>query len=231
MHQSEQVNGNHHTMPIDQLGRSGETVVGIDVGGERKGFHAVALLNGHFVDKKATPDPAVIANWCIRHKAKVVAVDAPCRWSLKDSSRLAERELNVAGGKIHCFATPTYKIARANKKGFYDWIFNGEKLYEYLESHRYFRFNGERIKGQICIETFPHAVVCVMAGKVALAKPKARVRREALRSRGYDDSNLPNIDFVDAALCAVAANEFRKDKYQLYGDRNEGFIVVPDLGV
>jgi len=209
----------------------GETVVGIDVGGERKGFHAVALLDGHFVDKKAAPDPAVIVNWCVRHKAKVVAVDAPCRWSLKDSSRLSERELKIAGEKIHCFATPTYKDARANKKGFYDWVFNGEKLYECLESHQYLRFNGQRTEKQICIETFPHAVVCAMAGQVVLAKPKARVRREALWNRGYDDSSLPNIDFVDAALCAIAADEFRKDNYQLYGDRDEGFVVVPDPSV
>ena len=44
---------------------------------------------------------------------------------------------------------------------------------------------------------------------------------------GYDHGNLPNIDFVDAALCAVAADEFRKGDYQPHGDRAEGFIVVP----
>lgn len=91
------------------MSQPGETTVGIDVGGEWEGFHALALLDGHFVDKKANPDPTVIVNWCIRHKATVVAVDAPCRWSLKGSSRLAERELKIAGERIHCFATPTYK--------------------------------------------------------------------------------------------------------------------------
>ena len=209
------------------MSQHSKTVVGIDVGGERKGFHAVALLDGHFVSKKAALDPDVIVNWCIHHKAKVIAVDAPCRWSLKDSSRLAEREMKIAGRGIHCFATPTYKDARANKKGFYDWVFNGEKLYERLESHRYLRFNGERTEGQMCIETFPHAVVCAMVGQVVSAKPKARVRREALQNRGLDISGLPNIDFVDSALCAIAADEFRKGSYQLYGDRDEGFIVVP----
>ncbi len=36
------------------------TVIGIDVGGERKGFHAVALQNGTFVATLAHSDPAVI---------------------------------------------------------------------------------------------------------------------------------------------------------------------------
>jgi len=212
-------------------GQPGAMVVGIDVGGKRKGFHAVALLDGCFVDKKADSDPEVIVNWCIGHGAKVVAVDAPCRWSLSGKSRLAERALEIAGEKIHCFATPTYEDALANKKRFYDWVFNGEKLYRRLESHQYLRFNDEQTKGQTCIETFPHAVVCAMAGRVVAAKPKASVRRKALRNKGYDDSSLPNIDFVDAALCAVAADEFRKCRYRSYGNRDEGYIVVPVPGI
>ena len=34
---------------------------------------------------------------------------------------------------------------------------------------------------------------CALAGKVVAAKPKATVRRKALRDRGYDVSGLPNI--------------------------------------
>ena len=36
------------------------TVIGIDVGGERKGFHAVALQNGTFVATLAHSDPAAV---------------------------------------------------------------------------------------------------------------------------------------------------------------------------
>jgi len=203
------------------------TVIGIDVGGERKGFHAVALQGGIFVDKKTSSKPADISAWCLDHKTRVVAVDAPCRWSQSGSSRLAERELRIAGKQIHCFATPTYTDARANIKGFYDWMFNGEKLYECLESRQYLRFNGDRTEEPMCIETFPHAIVCALAGVVVPARPKGKVRRAALRERGFDVSKLLNIDFVDAALCAVTAEAFRNNRYQLYGDRAEGFIVVP----
>ena len=92
-------------------------------------------------------------------------------------------------------------------------------------------FDGQWSEGQMCIETFPHAVMCAMAGRVVSAKPKATVRREALRKRGYKVSSLPNVDFVDAALCAVAAYEFLNRNYQQYGNSGEGFIVVPASSV
>jgi predicted RNase H-like nuclease len=101
-----------------------------------------------------------------------------------------------------------------------------EILYEELAAH-YTLFDGTGIVGPICIETFPHAIVCAMAERVVSSKRKAEVRRAALQSRGYDTCNLPNIDFIDAALCAVTAEEFRKGCYQCYGDCAEGYIVVP----
>ncbi len=151
-----------------------------------------------------------------------MAVDAPCGWSQSGSSRLAERELSALG--IYCFATPTRELARLRE--FYKWVFNGERLYRILVAH-YTLFNGQQTKGRVCIETFPQAVVCAMAGRVVSARSRATVRRQVLRERGYNVTGLPNIDFVDAALCAVAANEFRKGSYKLYGAQAEGFIVVP----
>ena len=199
-----------------------QTVVGIDVGGQRRGFHAVALSDGNFVDQTTDTDSAVIVDWCLEHKAIVVAVDAPCRWSQAGSSREAERILGKQG--IYCFATPTRE--RALHRDIYKWVFNGEKLYECL-TVQYPLFDGQWTKEQMCIETFPHAIVCALAGQVVSARPKSKVRRTALTNSGYDDSGLPNIDFIDAALCAVAAAEFLKHNYQSYGNSEEGFIIVP----
>lgn len=200
-------------------------VVGVDVGGHKKGFHAVALMGNHFV-KEHFSDPANLVTWCLDYKATVIAVDAPCGWSKTGLSRLAECELVLSGKKIHCFATPTRERAENHAKGFYDWVFNGEKLYQQLQKH-YPLYNGVYCEGPVCIETFPHAVVCALAGHVVSAKPKARNRRKALQDRGYDVSNLPNIDYVDAALCAITAHAFHMGSYKKFGDREEGYIIVP----
>ena len=200
------------------------TVVGIDVGGERRGFHAVVLQNGTFVATLAHSDPAVIASWCRELKAVVVAVDAPCGWSAGGASRLAERSLAIGGNKISCFATPTR--ARANRSNFYQWVFNGARLYQQLAQH-YTLFDGARRGSLTCVETFPHAVVCALAGWVVAARPKRETRRNALRQHGYDVGSLTNVDFVDAGLCAITAAVFVRGRVKLFGNKVEGFIVVP----
>ena len=203
------------------------TVAGIDVGGERKGFHAVALRDGFFVATRKSTDPSTIVDWCLEHTASIVAVDAPCTWSQAGLSRRAERELNMNGQVIQCFKTPMRERAdRQGLNGFYGWVFNGEKLYQQLAFH-YRLFDGMRRDDLVVLETFPHAVVCALAKKVVTAKKKVAIRRKALCDRGYDISMLPNIDYVDAALCALTAEAFLKDRWQCFGNKQEGFIVVP----
>jgi predicted nuclease with RNAse H fold len=205
------------------MGKPIQIVVGIDVGGAKKGFHAVALRGDVFVDKTSSINPAVIFDWCIEHKAIVVAVDAPCGWSRDGwSSREAERILGKQG--IYCFATPTRE--RALHRDFYKWVFNGQNLYECL-TDQYPLFDGQWTKKQTCIETFPQAIACALVGQMVSARHKSKVRRDVLRNRGYDNIQLPNIDFVDAALCAIAADKFHKANFQKFGNREEGFIVVP----
>jgi predicted nuclease with RNAse H fold len=208
------------------LSQPDQTVVGIDVGGKVKGFHAVALRDNAFVDKTSNINPAIIVDWCLAQGSAIVAVDAPCGWSQSGPLRSAKQELELQGSKIYCFATPTRKRAENNEKGFYDWVFNGERLYCLLVKH-YPLFKGERKDGSACFETFPQAVTCFMEGRIIPAKHKLTTRRQALKQKGYDISTLSNIDFVDAALCAVAADEFRKNNYRCFGNAQEGFIVVP----
>ena len=199
-----------------------QTVIGIDVGGDRKGFHAVSLRGGQIVGKKADRDPIAIVKWCLENEARVVAVDAPCRWSADRKSRAAERAINGQG--LHCYYTPTRELATG--RNFYQWVFNGERLYRALEQH-YPQFSGQWGESHVCMETFPHAIVCALEGRVVPAQPKNATRRRVLRNRGYDDACLTCIDFVDAALCAVAADAFRKGHLRAYGDGREGYIVAP----
>jgi predicted nuclease with RNAse H fold len=199
-------------------------VVGIDIGGPKKGFHAVALRGRQF-ETYSSKDSTEIVNWCLNQKAGIVSVDAPCGWSESSSSRPAEQELERE--KIHCFKTPTLDRARSHKKGFYEWVFNGQTLYEQLRASHYQLYDGGLRSEPLCFETFPHAIVCALRGKVIPAKQKNSTRRKVLRDRGYDDSVLRNIDFVDAALCAVTGENFRMRCTMNFGTRDEGIIVVP----
>lgn len=202
-------------------------VIGIDVGGSKKGYHAVVLHEGQF-DGQQFLSPQAVADWCRDQDARIIGIDAPCAWATTAGSRLAERSLSLGGKRIPCFITPTR--AAAMESAFYEWMFNGERLYQRLDAD-YRRFDGARRDGKIMFETFPHAVVCTLTGRMVPARDKLATRRGLLQALGYDDTPLTNIDFVDAALCAVTAARFLRGLTQSFGDIDEGFIVVPDAGV
>lgn len=200
-------------------------VAGVDVGGARKGFHAVAL-HGFEVSCFASRSAEEVAQWCRDRGAVAVGVDAPCGWSATGSSRRCERELRTAGVKLNCFATPTRERAVAHTRGFYDWVFCAEPLYAVLAG-AYPIYTGGSPSLPCSFETFPHAVVCALAGCHVPARDKNRVRRQAVREEILDDRALRNLDFVDAALCAIAARFLVAGDFTAFGDAEEGLIVVP----
>src|SRR5882724_9437903 len=104
-------------------------VVGIDVGGPTKGFHAVALRDGGYLAKFAALDTQTIARWCQEIGALVIGIDAPCRWSLTGRARPAERDLAAEG--IYTFATPNREAAE--DRAFYRWMLNGAALFRVIE--------------------------------------------------------------------------------------------------
>lgn len=207
------------------MSQAGQIVVGVDVGGKRKGFHAVALRGNCCIDKIATSSASSVVEWCQQKQAVAVGVDAPCQWSLTGRARTAERALMNKG--IWCFATPTLEMAKSHPKDHYGWMLAGAKLFSLLKTH-YRQFDGLPVDSiQVCFETFPQAVACALAGDIVSAKRKSSVRRKLLSNIGVDASTLPNIDFVDAALCAVSAQSLLAGNFNYYGDTLEGFIVVP----
>ncbi len=58
------------------------------------------------------------------------------------------------------------------------------------------------------METFPHAVAMRLRGHRPVGVSKAVFRRAVLREYQIDESLLSNIDFVDAALCALVARSY-----------------------
>ena len=212
-------------MRVKSVSGKSLVVAGIDVGGVRKGFHCVALCDRTILGTTTSTRPQTICDWCFEVGAQVVAVDAPCRWSLAGRSRFAERDIRARTG-ISTFSTPDITVGKTHP--FYEWVRNGQTLYRLLEkSHSL--FNGEVGTGPQCMETFPQAVACALAQRILPAKSKCADRRDVLVKRGLETSMLKNIDFVDAALCAVAALYLQRNEFDCYGDDKEGFIVVPTV--
>jgi predicted nuclease with RNAse H fold len=199
---------------------------GIDVGGLRKGFHAVALRDGEYFGKFHSPDAVGTASWIQGVGARAVGVDAPCHWRTGGEMRPAERELARLG--IRCFATPGREAAEAHP--FYGWMRNGLLLYERLAGD-YPLLDSAAAAAEaaekVCFETFPQAIACVLAGRLLSARNKRSDRRRLLEAAGVGTGALGSLDWIDAALCAVAACRYLSGDYRAFGNPAEGFIVLP----
>lgn len=204
-------------------------VAGIDVGGERRGFHLVASKGAAVQSTWETHDAAEAVAWCLKQGASLVGVDAPSGWSHgidgEFASRVAERAINREGFRI--FFTPTKEIGAERK--FSQWMLNGERLYGELVKH-YPLYRGESpAPARCCFETYPYIAACGLANKRMSAKNKNHDRREVIRSAGIDPATLRNQDYVDAAICALVAYSVHIDYCTAYGDAREGFILTPPL--
>jgi len=207
------------------------TVIGIDVGGSRKGFHAVALTDGVYAAQLGTSEVRELAHWCRSViSAQLIAIDAPCRWSSDGRARPCERELNAAG--IRCFASPSRTAALSHPSNYYGWMRQGEALYRELEASHPLLSGlpapGLPASGAACFETFPHAIAWHLRGGNADARQKRLQRRALLEQAGIDTAALTSIDLIDAALCALAAHHLARGLLcRAYGEPASGLILVP----
>lgn len=201
------------------------SVVGIDVGGAHKGFHAVALRDGAWAGQKRSRDPGELAAWCRQIGAVQIAIDAPCQWSDDGRMRPCEREL--LGQGIRCFASPRRDQALQHPSDFYGWMLRGEALYQALApSHPLCKALPP--SGPCCFETFPHAITWHLRGGDADASRKRPQRRELLQQAGLALSSLTSIDWIDAALCALTAQRIASGgPCRAYGEPDSGLILVP----
>jgi predicted RNase H-like nuclease len=198
--------------------------IGIDVGGPNRGFHAVALHNGLYLDRHATTSPIELVDWCRSLNATIIAVDAPCLWAAQGKSRPAEKQIYAMG--IHSYYTPTEAIAK--DRDFYGWVRNGMTLYQELT--RTWPLYTERTKNEPCVfETFPHAVTCALLGRITSAKTKRADRSHILAEAGIDLGPGTGMDTIDAAICALTAHRFSQGSTTAFGDTLSGWIVIPAM--
>lgn len=205
----------------------GITVVGIDVGGKRKGFHAVAITGGDYSSNKATKNVKKLSHWCRETvRAQVIAVDAPCGWSNDGHSRPAEWALMQKG--IWCFSTPTRAKTVGHRTNHFGWMLRGEELFRALNDD-YPIFRNLPVAGRNCyFETFPHAITWHLRGGNADASKKRTQRRALLAQAEIDLTELTNIDLVDAALCALTAYHAATGRECIsFGEPNTDLIIVP----
>lgn len=205
----------------------GLTVVGIDVGGLKKGFHAIAIQNGRYHSRKQTDDIADLVKWCRETvKAKVIGIDAPCLWSSDGRARPAERQLMKMG--IWCFSTPSIGVAHRHPKNHFGWMLQGAALFGALSSTHPLCLQLPPPDGVFCFETYPHAITWHLRGGNAKAKSKRPQRSRLLKEAGIDLGKPSGIDWVDAALCGVTAlSVATQGRCVCFGDGASGLIIVP----
>jgi hypothetical protein len=133
---------------------------------------------------------------------------------------------------IRCFASPTRQTALDHPTNYFGWMLQGEALYQALEGgapeQAYPLLRSLPHSGRGCFETFPHAITWHLRGGQARAAEKLAQRRELLDQAGIDRAPLTSIDWIDAALCALAAHQVATgDECVSYGEPETGWIVVP----
>ncbi|MCG2583150.1 DUF429 domain-containing protein [Massilia sp. TS11] len=198
-------------------------VAGVDIGGEKKGCNLVILAGTTLRLVAGRLAPAEVGPLCVAHGAVLVGVDAPSQWS-DGAPRLAERELARAG--ISCFSTPTR--ARAETVAFFRWMLSGEGVYQSLAPSHPLLGAEAWVDGPACFETFPHAIACALLGRAQTSAKLKRPQRSAvLAAHGIDTAALRNMDDLDAAMCALAAQYLLRGQARSFGDAAGGRIFVP----
>ena len=148
----------------------------------------------------------------------LVCVDSPANRSSSGKSRAAERELRSLG--ITAFCTG----ADPGPHPFYRWMRVGFSIYETL-ADSYPLFRGGDPRGTAA-EVFPEASAVLLAGRLrSRDETKLAFRRQVLRKNGVNDTLLPTIDRVDAALAALTGIYVLEGRFCAIGDPAEGVIA------
>jgi predicted nuclease with RNAse H fold len=187
---------------------------GVDVGGGRKGFHAVMVDSKRVVDGPEQIRSAVeVVAWLAGRESALTAIDSPHSPApAGQRSRPCEREF-FAAGICGIRYTPDRTTIEARRDGYYEWIQRGFDLYEAL-----FAENLE------VIECFPTASWTRWAGSKGV-RTRASWTREALGQ--IELAGVPertNQDVRDAVAAALTARAHAAGCTESFGD-----LVVPRL--
>ncbi|HXW82082.1 MAG TPA: DUF429 domain-containing protein [Acidimicrobiales bacterium] len=183
--------------------------IGIDVGGERKGFD-VAVLDAdlHLADVGARLSTSDVVDLVRVWKPHVVAVDSPRRAA---PSGTPHRECELELNRTICGIRWTPDMAAIRSSAYYSWIQHGFPLYEALQSEEVDEI----------IQVFPTASWTRWIGK--RIGSRAKWTREGLARLPI--TGIParqNQDLRDAIAAAVTAWQHSAGQTEALGD-----IIVP----
>jgi SAM-dependent methyltransferase/predicted nuclease with RNAse H fold len=184
-----------------------ERWLGVDVGGNRKGFDVAVVSERRLVALQARLDAEAVLAIVAEHRPAVVAIDSPCCYAPDgQTSREGERRLNRE--VCHIRWTPDERRADG---AYYEWIHEGLVLYEALAKH----------SGLEVIEVFPTASWTRWLG------PRTGSRsdwtRDGLARLGLEDvPRRTNQDQRDAIAAAVTARQHGAGSTESLGE-----IAVP----
>jgi predicted nuclease with RNAse H fold len=183
--------------------------LGVDVGGERKGFD-IALVDGRrLLTLAGGLDRAGVVELVDQARPAVVAIDGPRSCAARgQTTRAGERELARAICGIRW--TPDATTVRSNP--YYAWIVEGLALFEALSGHD-------------VIEVFPTASWTRWHGARG-GRTRSAWSRDALGTLGL--AGVPprtNQDQRDAIAAAVTARQHTEGRTETIGT-----IVVPAAG-
>ena len=192
-----------------------QVVVGVDVGGDRKGFD-VAVLDGMTVRLRRTTKVGDVVD--LAADAGLVGIDAPAAWAPDGQASRPDERSFARAGICGIRFTPDEATARARTDDHLGWIWNGLALYEALAD-----------AAVDTAEVFPTAAWTrwcgARGGRTRLAWTRAGWNR--LRADGLvaDAGDRPTQDAMDAVAAALVARQARAGTVDRFGG-----LVVPAAG-
>jgi predicted nuclease with RNAse H fold len=182
--------------------------VGVDVGGERKGFDVAVIDAMNLLDLRGRLTCVEVVAIVDDVDPCVVAIDSP-RSCAHDGERSRECERNVA--KQICGIRWTPDAASVNASDYYGWIVQGLRLYSALDG-----------LASETIEVFPTASWTRWVGKRGSSRRSVWTRNALPKLTLADAPKRTNQDQRDAIAAAVTARQRTEGTTEAIGE-----IAVP----
>ncbi len=180
--------------------QTADLIVGIDVGGTKKGFHLASLKPGEFQirDIRHCQSVVDVCTWVRTLVAEstqttklLLAIDCPPRSQLTgEKTRLSERQLHRQGFRVQWTRRTTHAPA--------EWMDNGQRLWEALS----------KLPDTYAIETFPTVATRHLCDS-NVQLPLRLLAQHAGRREWKD--------FMDAAICADVGDRYLRGRANCVG--------------